>query len=158
MARRIENLPALGALIGEEIAIGPWRRITQADIDGFAHATGDSQWIHIDPERAARHSPFRSTIAHGFLTLSLLPRLMSEAIDVGGLRMAINYGLDKVRLPAPVPVESRVRARFVLDALEPAGNAFQATWICTVEREGSDKPVCVAEWLVRYVPEKAESA
>ncbi len=152
MARRIENLTALSALVGQEIAVSPWREISQADIDAFAQGTGDAQWIHVDPERAARESPFGVAIAHGFLTLSLLSRLMFDAIDVGGIALAINYGLNRVRLPAPVPSGSRVRARFTLVSLEPAGNAMQATWACEMEREGSDKPVCVAEWLMRYVP------
>lgn len=152
MTRVVENLTALAALVGQEIATSPWREISQADIDAFAQGTGDTQWIHVDPERATRESPFGTTIAHGFLTISLLPRLMFDAIDIGGIALAINYGLNRVRLPAPVPSGSRVRARFVLVSLEPAGKAMQAVWACEMEREGSDKPVCVAEWLMRYIP------
>ncbi|MCX7557113.1 MaoC family dehydratase [Xanthomonadaceae bacterium JHOS43] len=150
--RRIENLAMLAELVGQEVGVSDWRRISQADIDAFALGTGDDQWIHVDPERAARESPFGVAIAHGFLTISLLPRLMFDSIDLGGISLAINYGLNKVRLPAPVPVGSRLRAHFSLVSLEPAGTAVQAIWQCTVEREGGDKPVCVAEWLMRYVP------
>lgn len=152
MTCRIENLTALAALVGQEIATSPWREVSQADIDAFARGTGDDQWIHVDPERAVRESPFGTTIAHGFLTISLLPRLMFDAIDLGGIALAINYGLNRVRLPAPVPSGSRVRARFTLVSVEPAGSAMQAAWLCEMEREGSDKPVCVAEWLMRYIP------
>lgn len=151
-ARRIQSIAALASLLGEEVGVSDWRTVGQADIDAFAQGTGDAQWIHVDPERAARESPFGSAIAHGFLTISMLPRLMFESIEIDGIALAINYGLNRVRLPAPVPVNSRVRARFVLIGLEPAGPATQATWQCTMEREGSDKPVCVAEWLVRYIP------
>ena len=156
MTRRIENLTALAALVGQDIATSPWREISQADIDAFAQGTGDNQWIHVDPERAARQSPFGTTIAHGFLTISLLPRLMFDAIELGDIALAINYGLNRVRLPAPVPSGSRVRARFRLLSLEPAGTATQAVWACEMEREGSDKPVCAAEWLIRYIPAAAD--
>ena len=152
MTCHIENLTALAALVGQEVATSPWREISQADIDSFAQGTGDHQWIHVDPERAVRESPFGTPIAHGLLTISLLPRLMFDAIELGDIALAINYGLNRVRLPAPVPSGSRVRARFTLVSLEPAGNAMQATWACEMEREGSDKPVCVAEWLMRYIP------
>lgn len=152
MTRHIENLTALATLAGQEIATSPWREVSQADIDSFARGTGDDQWIHVDPERAVRQSPFGTTIAHGFLTISLLPRLMFDAIDLGGIALAINYGLNRVRLPAPVPSGSHVRARFTLVSVEPAGTAMQAAWLCEMEREGSDKPVCVAEWLMRYIP------
>ncbi len=152
MTRYIENLAALAALVGQEIAISPWREVTQADIDAFARGTGDTQWIHVDPERAARESPFGTAIAHGFLTISLLPRLMFDAIAIDGIALAINYGLNRVRLPAPVPSGSRVRARFRLISLDTSDHAVQATWSCEMEREGSDKPVCVVEWLMRYIP------
>ncbi len=160
MTRYIENLAALAALaalVGQEIAVSPWREVTQADIDAFARGTGDTQWIHVDPERAARESPFGTAIAHGFLTMSLLPRLMFDAITIDGIALAINYGLNRVRLPAPVPSGSRVRARFSLLSLEPAGPAMQAAWTCEKEREGGDKPVCVAEWLMRYIPARPEN-
>jgi len=138
--------------VGEEIAVGDWFEITQARIGQFADATGDHQWIHVDPARAATESPFRTTIAHGFLTLSLLSTLIREAIQFTGIRMAINYGLNKVRFVSPVPAGSRVRARLAIGAVDEIGGAVQVTWSATIERDGSDKPSCVAEWLVRYYP------
>ncbi len=138
--------------IGEEIAVSDWLRISQARIDQFAEATGDHQWIHVDADRAAAESPFKSTIAHGFLTLSLVSTLMRDAVQFTGLRMAINYGLNKVRFVSPVPSGSRVRARMVPAAVADVDGGVQVTWLATVEREGGDKPACVAEWLVRYYP------
>jgi acyl dehydratase len=137
--------------VGQEIAVGEWTTVSQAQIDRFAEATGDRQWIHIDRERAARDSPFKTTIAHGFLTLSLLSAFLRDAIEFDGVRIAINYGLNKVRFVSPVPSGSRVRARIVAAAVEEAGGgATQVTWSITVERESADKPACVAEWIVRY--------
>jgi acyl dehydratase len=138
--------------VGEEVAVGDWFEITQARIGQFADATGDHQWIHVDPARAATESPFRTTIAHGFLTLSLLSTLIREAIQFTGIRMAINYGLNKVRFVWAVPAGSRVRARLAIGAVDEIGGAVQVTWSATIERDGSDKPACVAEWLVRYYP------
>ena len=138
--------------VGQEIAVGNWFEISQDRISQFAEATGDHQWIHVDPARAAAGSPFRTTIAHGFLTLSLLSMLIREAIQFTGIRMAINYGLNKVRFVSPVPVGSRIRARLAIGSVEEIGGAVQVTWSATVERAGSDKPACVAEWLVRYYP------
>jgi acyl dehydratase len=138
--------------VGQEIAVGDWFAVTQDRITQFADATGDHQWIHVDAARAAADSPFKTTIAHGFLTLSLLSTLMREAIQFTDLRMAINYGLDRVRFVSPVPSGSRIRARIVCGAVEHVKEGIQVTWSVTVEREGSDKPVCVAEWLVRYYP------
>jgi len=139
--------------VGQEIAVGEWTTISQAQIDQFAEATGDRQWIHVDATRAAAESPFKTTIAHGFLTLSLLSSFLREAIQISGLRMAINYGLNKVRFVAPITSGSRVRARIVAGAFEEvAGGAIQVTWAIAVEREGSEKPACVAEWIVRYYP------
>jgi len=138
--------------VGEEVAVGDWFEITQARIGQFADATGDHQWIHVDPARAATESPFRTTIAHGFLTLSLLSTLIREAIQFTGIRMAINYGLNKVRFVSPVPAGARVRARLAVGAVEDIGGAVQVTWSATIERAGSEKPACVAEWLVRYYP------
>ena len=140
--------------VGQEIAVGEWTTISQAQIDQFADATGDRQWIHVDAERAARESPFKTTIAHGFLTLSLLSSCLRDAIQFSGLRMAINYGLNKVRFVSPVLSGSRVRARIVAGACEEVGGgAIQVTWSITVERERSEKPACVAEWIVRYYPD-----
>jgi len=147
----IESIAQLGERVGQEVATSDWFEVTQERINQFAEATEDRQWIHVDPERAARESPFKQTIAHGFLTLSMLSELMKLAISVGGLKMGLNYGLNRVRFVAPVPAGSRIRGRFTLAELEEIKGGVQATWNVTVEREGGgDKPCCVAEWLVRY--------
>jgi acyl dehydratase len=138
--------------VGQEIAVGGWFAVTQDRITQFADATGDHQWIHVDAARAAAESPFKTTIAHGFLTLSLMSTLIREAIEFTGLRMAINYGLNRVRFVTPVLAGSRIRARIVCGAVEEAGGAYQVTWAVTVEREGESRPACVADWLVRYYP------
>ena len=131
---------------------GPCTSVTCARrIRRFAETTGDEQWIHVDPERAARESPYGMTIAHGFLTLSLLTAMMQSALKIGGVRLVINYGLDRVRFPAAVPSGSRIRGRIELESVSDVPGGVQAKWAITVEREGSDKPVCVAEWLVRYI-------
>jgi acyl dehydratase len=148
--REFASVGELGGHVGDEVAVGEWLEVSQERINQFAEATEDRQWIHTDPERAARESPFKQTIAHGFLTLSLLSELMKRAVSVGGLRMGINYGLDRVRFVSPVPAGSRIRGRFRLAALEEIKGGAQAAWEVTVEREGGDKPCCVAEWLVRY--------
>jgi acyl dehydratase len=140
--------------IGQEIAVSDWLEVSQARIDQFADATGDHQWIHVDAARAATESPFKSTIAHGFLTLSLMSPLIRESIQFTGLRMAINYGLNRVRFVSPVPSGARIRARITPGAVEQVGGGFQVTWHVTIERERSEKPCCVAEWVVRYYPEK----
>jgi len=137
---------------GQEIGTSDWFELTQEKIAQFADATGDHQWIHIDQARAAVESPFKTTIAHGFLTLSLVSALLRSTMNPVGLRFAINYGLNRVRFPAPVPSGSRVRARVKVGAVEPVGDAIQVTWQITIERDGGDKPCCVAEWLVRYYP------
>ena len=146
----IESVAGLGEHVGREVAVSDWLEVSQERINQFAEATEDRQWIHTDPERAACESPFKETIAHGFLTLSLLSKLAKLAMSVGGLRMGINYGLNRVRFVRPVPVLSRIRGRFTLVALKEIKGGVQATWGVTVEREGGDKPCCVAEWLVRY--------
>ena len=146
----IESVAMLGEFVGREVAVSVWLEVSQARIDRFAEATEDRQWIHTEPERAARESPFGGTIAHGFLTLSLLSELGWTAMKVNGVRMGINYGLNRVRFVSPVPAGSRIRGRFTLAALEEFRGGAQATWGVTVEREGGDKPCCVAEWLVRY--------
>lgn len=146
----IESIAGLNEHVGREVATSDWLDVSQGRINEFAEATEDRQWIHIDPERAARESPFKETIAHGFLTLSLLSELMKRAVSVGGLRMGINYGLNRVRFVSPVPAGARIRGRFTLDALEEIKGGVQATWNVTIEREGGDKPCCIAEWLVRY--------
>ena len=138
--------------IGEEIAVSDWMEVTQARIGQFADATGDHQWIHVDPVRAAAELPSKTTIAHGFLTLSLLSTLIRESIQFTGLRMAINYGLNRVRFVSPVPSGSRIRARITLQAVDAVTDGVQVTWLATIEREGGEKPAAVAEWLVRYYP------
>jgi acyl dehydratase len=150
--RTFESLAELAPLVGQQVATSDWIAVTQKQIDLFAEATGDHQWIHIDPERAAA-GPFGATIAHGFLTLSLLPKFFETAIEVRNTRMGVNYGLNRVRFTAPVPAGSRLRAQMKLLACEPvADDGMQLTWQVTVEREGSDKPVCVAESLTRRYP------
>jgi acyl dehydratase len=146
----IENITALREVVGSEVAVSDWLDVSQERINQFAEATEDRQWIHVDPEKAARESPFKETIAHGFLTLSLFSELGKRAMQVGSVRMGINYGLNRVRFTAPVPSGSRIRGRFKLTAIEEIKGGVQATWGVTVEREGSAKPCCAAEWLVRY--------
>ena len=144
----IPTLASLKARVGEELAVGEWLTVDQAMIDKFADATGDHQWIHIDRERAAK-GPFGTTIAHGFLTLSLLPKLAESALKVDDVRMGVNYGLNRVRFPAPVPSGSRIRARLKLLSYDPLDGGAQLVMEVTMERDGSDKPVCVAETVSR---------
>ncbi|HUC73872.1 MAG TPA: MaoC family dehydratase [Vicinamibacterales bacterium] len=146
------DIRALVDNVGRELGVSEWHQVTQERIDEFADATGDRQWIHVDRARAASESPFKTTIAHGFLTLSLASSLIRSALQFDGARMAINYGLNRVRFMAPVPSGSRVRGRFALASVEETGGAVQAIWQVTIEREGIEKPCCVAEWLVRYYP------
>ena len=146
------DVRTIGNRVGEQIAVSDWLEVTQARINQFADATGDHQFIHVDPVRAAAETPFKGTIAHGFLTLSLLSTLIRESIQFTGLRMAINYGLNRVRFVSPVPAGSRIRAAITLHAVESVTDGYQVVWQVTVEREGGDKPACVAEWVVRYSP------
>ena len=146
------DVRTLGDRVGQEIAVSDWLAVTQARINQFADATGDHQWIHVDPVRAASELPSKTTIAHGFLTLSLLSTLIRESIAFTGLRMAINYGLNRVRFVSPVPSGSRIRALITLQSIDAVTGGFQVTWQVTVEREGGDKPACVADWIVRYFP------
>lgn len=150
--RTLESLDELKQLVGQEVAVTDWFTMTQDRIQQFADATLDHQWIHVDVERAKRESPFKAPIAHGFLTLSLLAHFMQEAVAVKqGVRMGVNYGMNKVRFVSPVRVDSKMRARFVLQSLkEVDGNGVEAQYNATIETEGSERPVCVAEWLVRY--------
>jgi acyl dehydratase len=148
----IADVRALAGWIDQEIAVSEWLDVTQERIDRFAEATEDRQWIHVDGARAADESPFKTTIAHGFLTLSLVSALGQRAMRVGGIRMAINYGLNRVRFMAPVPAGSRIRGRFTPMAVGAQGGSVQITWRVTIEREHIEKPCCVAEWLVRYYP------
>ena len=146
--RTFEHLADLQILIGQEIAVSDWITVDQARIDKFADATGDHQWIHVDPVRAAT-GPFGATVAHGFLTLSLLPEMSASAFTVRDTRMGVNYGLNRVRFPAPVPSGSRLRGRFKLLGYEPIEGGAQVVVEVTMERQGSDKPVCVAESVAR---------
>jgi acyl dehydratase len=146
----IESVQKLGELVGRDVAVSEWIEVSQERIDQFAEATDDRQWIHTDPERAARESPFKQTIAHGFLTLSLLSEMMMTAVKVGGVRMGINYGLDRVRFISPVPAGSRVRGSFYLEKFKEGEGWSLATWAVTIDREGGDNMCCVANWLVRY--------
>ena len=134
--------------VGEEVGVSPWLQIDQARIDKFAEAIDDPQWIHVDPERA-KSGPFGTTIAHGFLTLSLLSHLIESTFSFADRKMGVNYGLNKVRFTAPLPVDSRVRAHFVLGSWERTDDMIQTVWHVTIEREGSDKPVLIAEWIGR---------
>jgi acyl dehydratase len=147
-----ESPNALKDFVGREIAVTDWLTITQERINLFAEATEDRQWIHLDRERAERDSPFKTTIAHGFLTLSLIPHLMQQAMKIrDGLRMAVNYGLNRVRFTAPVRSGARIRARIVLLSLkEIAQDAVEVVYTVTIESEGSEKPCCVAESIIRY--------
>ena len=138
-------------LVGTELGPTPWLEMTQDRINLFAEATGDHQWIHMDREAAAA-GPFGTTIAHGFLSLSLLVPFLAEVLPVReGVSMGINYGLNKVRFISPLPVGSRIRARFTVESVEEVAGGEQLTFAVTVEREGAEKPVLAAEWLVRYV-------
>lgn len=144
------SLRSLEHRVGEEVGVSPWVQMTQARIDKFAEATEDFQWIHVDPKRA-RDSPFGGTIAHGFLTLSMLPKLSESTFEFSDRKMGVNYGLNKVRFTAPVPVGANIRGRFVLAKYEQIeGNGVQTTWSVTIEREGGDKPVCIAESIGRH--------
>jgi acyl dehydratase len=147
-----ESVNALKDFVGREIAVTDWLAVTQERINLFAEATEDRQWIHVDRERAERESPYKTTIAHGFLTLSLVAHFMQQAIKIrDGLRMAVNYGLNRVRFMSPVRSGSRIRARIVLLALKDIpGDAVEAVFAVTIECEGSGKPCCVAESIVRY--------
>jgi len=144
------TLESLGTFIGQEVGLSGWFPIDQRRIDAFADATEDRQWIHTDAERAERESPYRSTIAHGFLTLSLLSCLSRDIPRVENVRMRVNYGLNKVRFPAPVKAGARVRARFVLESLKAFEQGADVVFGVTVEVEGESKPGCAVEWIVRY--------
>ena len=136
--------------VGDRLGTSDWHEVTQAQIDAFADATGDHQWIHVDRERAAA-GPFGTTIAHGYLTLSLAPALLYPMLPRDGSGLTVNYGLNRVRFPAPVPAGSRVRGRFRIVDVSPVDGGLQATIAATVEREGEPKPVCVAELLLRFL-------
>jgi acyl dehydratase len=150
--KTFETLAELAQHVGEEVAVSDWLTITQEQVNLFAQATGDHQWIHVDVERAKR-GPFGAPIAHGFLTLSLLPKLIESTLAIRQSRMGVNYGLNKVRFTAPVPVGSRVRARVTLLAADPIdNNGYQFTWNVVIELDGGSKPACVAESINRRYP------
>lgn len=144
----LENLSALRAYEGKDLPAGEWIPVTQEMIDDFAKATGDHQWIHTNVEKAQKLSPFKTTIAHGFLSVSLLSKTLGDLVQVQSAKMGVNYGLNKVRFPSPVPSGSRVRLQSRLAAIEPYGeNGVKITWGCTLELENSPKPACVAEFI-----------
>jgi acyl dehydratase len=147
----IEDIAQLRAHVGRELAVSDWLTMTQERIGQFADVTDDHQWIHLDQDRAARESPYKTTIAHGFLSLSLISALVKNALSIGGQKLAVNYGLNRVRFVSAVPVGGRIRARVTpisVEAVDPG--ASQVAWSVVVEREGAEKPCLVAEWLVRY--------
>jgi acyl dehydratase len=150
MAARTVSLGELKGLIGQEIGVSEWHEVKQEEIQRFAEATHDHQWIHLDVERAKKESPFGGTIAHGYYTLSLGPYLMSQIWNMTGVRMGINYGLNKLRYPSPMIIGKRVRARATLTEVQDVEGGVQAGVTITFEAEGQGKPVCVAEALFRY--------
>ncbi len=141
----------VAALVGRELGPSPWIAVDQERIDAFAACTDDPQWIHTDPERAAAEGPFGGTVAHGFLTLALLVRLWMDVVDLEGVSLTVNYGVDRVRFPAPVPAGSRLRARFRVEDVHEVAGGMQARIHATAEREGEQKPVCVAELVFRFL-------
>jgi acyl dehydratase len=147
----VENPQSLKECVGKEIGVTEWFRVTQERIEQFAEATEDRQWIHVDRARATRESPYGATIAHGFLTLSLIGHLMKEVLHIkSGVRLAVNYGLNRVRFPAAVRADSKIRARIVLQAAKELPDSVEAIYLVTITGEQSNKPSCVAEWIVRY--------
>jgi acyl dehydratase len=143
----------LRELVGKEIAVTPWFELTQERVRKFAEVAEDQQWIHVDEERARLESPYRSTIAHGFLVLSLASYFLKQAVEIRhGVRLAINYGLNRVRFPAPVRSDSKIRARVTLLVLKELPNCVEATYSVCIEGEGTTKPSCLAEWILRYYP------
>lgn len=149
--RTLDSPDALKDLVGQEIVLTSWFNVTQQRIQQFADATLDHQWIHVDVERARRESPFKAPIAHGFLTLSLLPHFMHEALEIRqGVRLGVNYGLNRLRFVSPVPAGSNIRARIVLQSVKDVPDGMEVVFNITVELEGAPKPCCVAEWVVRY--------
>jgi acyl dehydratase len=147
----LESPQALRQLIGRQIGVTEWMLLTQERIQQFAEVSDDRQWIHLDQERAQRESPYKTTVAHGFLTLSLLSSFLRQVLQIReGTRMSINYGLNRVRFPAPVLAGAKIRARFTLRSAEEVAGALEVVLDATLETEGGDKPCCVAEWVIRY--------
>jgi acyl dehydratase len=145
----VDGVEGVQGLVGQHLGYSDWVTITQEQVNQFADATGDHQWIHVDPERATRESPFGGPIAHGYLTLSLIPSLLPEIVEIDGFRMGVNYGTEKVRFPSPVPVGSRVRAGATLDSATPFDGGVQLVMTVTVEVEGASKPSMVATTVSR---------
>jgi acyl dehydratase len=146
----IVDIAELKKLTGQEVGVSGWFEMSQDRIRQFADTTGDHQWIHVDPDRARAESPYGATIAHGFLTLSLISQMMAQAVQIDERKIGINYGFNRVRFPAPVRAGTRVRGRFTLQAMQEIEGGAQFTWAVTVEAEGTPKPVVVAEWLTRH--------
>ena len=149
-ATRFTGIDDARARVGQEIGVSEWMRIEQERVNEFARVTGDQQWIHVDVERARRESPFGGPVVHGYLTLSLLAKFAQECIEVEGVRLAVNYGLNRVRFASPVKVGSRIRARFVLAKVEDIPGGAQMVWQAVIEIEGGDKPACAAEMVTRW--------
>ena len=150
MATHFDGIESMKAKVGEHLGYSDWHLVTQSQVDLFAEATGDHQWIHVDPERARRESPFGGPIAHGYLTLSLAPVLLGQVYSVSGVTMGVNYGCNKVRFPAPVPVGSRLRLGATLQSIEEIQGGAQVVLALSFEVEGSEKPSCVAETVFRF--------
>jgi acyl dehydratase len=146
----VKGIDGVKELVGQHLGYSDWLEVTQEQVNLFADATGDHQWIHVDPERAAKESPFGTAIAHGYLTLSLVPVLLASVMRVEGIAMGVNYGVNKLRFPAPVPVGSKVRAGATLASVEDIAGGAQVSMDVTVEVEGQDKPSCVAQVVYRY--------
>jgi len=147
-ATTVNGLDDLRRRVGQELGVSSWHEVTQDDINAFADVTGDHQWIHVDPERA-KDTPFGGTIAHGYYSVSLIPRFTYELFELQGVGFALNYGANKIRFPSPLPVGSKVRMRMTVQAVDEIPGGAQITMLCTLEREGGEKPVCVAETLTR---------
>jgi acyl dehydratase len=148
---RVNNPSELIGLVGKEIGVSGWFAMTQQRIEQFAEATEDRQWIHLDRERTKKESPFGGTIAHGFLTLSLISHFVKEVLQIeGGVRLAVNYGLNRVRFPSPVMEGKNIRARVVVSSVKELQDAVEAVFSVTIEGQHSAKPCCIAEWVVRY--------
>ena len=150
MTTTVNGIDGVKALVGQHLGYSDWREVTQEQVNQFADATGDHQWIHVDPERAAKESPFGGPIAHGYLTLSIVPVLLGGIMRVDGIAMGVNYGVNKLRFPAPVPVGSKVRGGATVASVEDIPGGAQVTMDVTVEVEGRDKPSCVAQVVYRY--------
>jgi acyl dehydratase len=148
------RLEQLRTRLGEEVAVSDWLTIRQERIDQFAQTTGDDQWLHVDIVRAKKESPYGSTIAHGFLTLSLIGSLLRGVLSIQGVQMTVNYGLDRVRFAAPVPAAARIRGRFTVKSVEPHRDAIKVVWHIVVEREVDEKACCIVDWVVLYYPAK----